>query len=452
MPSSWLFNGYGNGGPLTMVDGNGLAEKLLGLDGFRVLEVVEGPDELVVTIETTTLVTGCGVCGTRAVAHERMPIAIRDLACFGRAVRLVWRKRRWRCPERDCAAKTWTEHSDHVDAQVVLTRRAGAEACRQVGENARPVSSVAEEMGVCWWTVMNAVVEHGTRLVDDPRRVGPVAHLGVDETSFLRANRHHSTVYATGLVDLKQRIVIDMVEGNTAADLRRWSTNADPDWLAGVEVVATDLAESFRAGLSPHLDHATRVADPFHVVRVANRCVDQVRRRVQNDTLGHRGRKADPLYRIRKLLLAGAERLDERGHDRVLLGLRVGDPHDELLAAWLAKENVRDIYLTDNRADAAVLIDEAIAGCATDQVPEIRSLGKTLASWRNEILAHHDTGASNGPTEGLNLCVKKVKRCGHGFRSFEHYRLRVLLHAGGITWPSRPRPPRIRTRSPYSVA
>ncbi len=185
-----------------------------------------------------------------------------------------------------------------------------------------------------------------------------------------------------------------MVEGNTAADLRRWTANADPAWLAGIEVVATDLAESFRAGLSPHLDHATRVADPFHVVRVANRCVDKVRRRVQNETLGHRGRKHDPLYRIRKLLLTGSERLDERGHDRVLLGLRVGDPHDEVLGAWLAKESVRDVYLTDDPDDAAVLLDKAIAGCTNDDVAEILSLGRTLAAWRTEILAHHNTGAS----------------------------------------------------------
>jgi transposase len=111
---------------------------------------------------------GCGSCGTRAVAHERKPVAIRDLACFGRPARLVWRKRRWRCVDVDCATKTWTERCVHVDAQVVLTRRAGAEACRQVGELARPVSIVAAELGVCWWTVMNAVVEHGTPLVEDP--------------------------------------------------------------------------------------------------------------------------------------------------------------------------------------------------------------------------------------------------------------------------------------------
>jgi transposase len=435
-----------------MLDGTGLAEALLGLDGFRVVAVTETPAEVVINIETEADVVGCAGCGTRAESHDRMVVDLRDLACFGRPARLVWRKRRRRCVEGDCDTKTWTETSSQVSSRTVLTRRAGVEACRQVGMNARPVAGLARELGVCWWTVMEAVTEHGAPLVDDPARVGPVRSLGVDETSYLAANPEHATVYATGLVDLDGRKLIDMVEGNGAADLRRWCAEQDAAWLARIRTVATDLAESYRAGLDPHLAHVTRVADPFHVVRVANRCVDKVRRRVQNETLDHRGRKADPLYRIRKLLLTGAERLNQRGNNRMLLGLRVGDPHDELLGAWLAKESVRDIYLTDDPADAATLIDKAIAGCAADDVEEIRSLGHTLVSWRTEILAHHTTGASNGPTEGLNLLVKKVKRCGHGFRSFENYRLRVLLHAGGVTWPTQPRPPRIRTRTPHSNA
>ena len=138
--------------------------------------------------------------------------------------------------------------------------------------------------------------------------MGRVRALGIDETSYLAATREHSTIYATGLVDLDRRKLIDMVEGNSAADLRRWCGQQDPVWLGQVRVVATDLTESYRLGLAPHLDHAMRVADPFHVVRVGNRCVDKVRRRVQNEALGHRGRKHDPLYRIRKLLLSGAER------------------------------------------------------------------------------------------------------------------------------------------------
>lgn len=435
-----------------MSDGIGLAEEMLGLDGFKVLAVARGPAEVVIEIETTATVVSCPGCGVRAEAQDRMAVHVRDLPCFDRPARLVWNKRRWRCRESLCAVKTWTETHAGFDAQAVLTRRAGAEACRQVGELARPVAQVADEFGVCWWTVMNAVVEHGTPLVDDPARVGRVRHLGVDETSFLKANRQHTTVYATGLVDLRRSVLIDMIEGNRAADLRRWTAGADPEWLAGIRVVATDLTDSYRAGLSPHLDHARRVADPFHVVRIANRCVDKVRRRVQNETLGHRGRKHDPLYRIRKLMLTGAERLDEAGTERLLLGLRAGDPNDEVLGAWLAKESVRDVYLADTWRDARVLLDKAITGCLADPVPEVVSLGKTLRSWRREILAHRTTGASNGPTEGLNLCVKKVKRSGHGFRTFEHYRLRVLLHAGGVTWPTRPSPPRIRTHSPHPNA
>ena len=431
-----------------MSDGNGLAEAMLGLDGFRILEVAEVPDELVITVETMAVIEGCRRCGSRAVLHERRPVDIRDLHCFGRPVRLQVLKRRWRCVDSDCEARTWTESHPALPPRHVMTHRAGFEAARQVGELARPVSRVADEFGVCWDTIMTAVITHGTPLIEDPSRVGVVEQLGVDETSFLKANRSHPTLYATGMVDTEAGILIDMVEGNTASDLREWADRQDEEWLARINTVSIDLTDSYRSGLSPHLDHARRVADPFHVVRVANRCLDQVRRRVQNETKGHRGRKDDPLYRIRKLLLKGSERLDETGRDRMLLGLRVGDPYDEVAGAWLAKESVRDIYLVDTSPDAALLIDKALRGCLEDDVAEIQTLGRTLARWRTEILNHHLTGASNGPTEGLNLVIKKVKRAGHGFRRFDHYRLRCILHAGGIPWPNRPTPPRIRTRQP----
>ena len=121
-----------------------------------------------------------------------------------------------------------------------------------------------------------------------------------------------------------------------------------------------------------------------------------------------------------------------------------------MLGVWLAKESVRDVNLTDHPRNAGLLLDKTIEGCRLGQVPEIHSLGRTLARWRTEILNHHATGASNGPTEGLNLLIKKVKRAGHGFRSFSNYRLRILLHTGGVNWPAqRPPAPRIRTRSPH---
>ncbi|OYV58110.1 MAG: hypothetical protein B7Z69_10150 [Actinobacteria bacterium 21-73-9] len=433
-----------------MPDATGVAEVMLGLPGFRVIEAVESDDELVVTVETIPELTGCPGCGAVATAHDRMPVEYRDLPAFGRPVRLVWDKRRHRCEEPECAMCTWTEVSGALSARCLLTRRAALACCREVGLNARPVAQMARELGVAWHTVMNAVREYGEPLIDDSDRVGRVRQLGVDETTWLAATREHSTKFATSLVDLERRIVIDVVEGNSAGDLASWLDDQPVAFTGGIRVVATDLAESYRRGLEGRIDQATRVADPFHVVRLANRALDTVRRRVQNRTMGHRGRKRDPLYRIRKLMLTGTERLDPRGLDRMLLGLRVGDPDNEVLGAWLAKESVRDIYLAESTDEAELLIDKAIAACRLDAVGEVRSLGVTLTRWRTEILARHHTGASNGPTEGLNLLVKKVKRAGHGFRSFANYRLRILLHAGGVSWESiYPSTPRIRGRAPH---
>lgn len=431
-----------------MCDSTGLAEALLGLDGFRVRSVTESVvGELTVTVETTVVVAGCPGCGVRAEAQDRMPVTYRDLECFGRPVRLVWNKRRWRCRDRDCETRTWTEISPAIASRVLLTQRAGVEVTVQVGRDARPVAEQARRFGVAWETVHNAVEEFGRPLVDDPARIGTVRQLGVDETSYKAAKPDRATQYATGVVDLDRRIVVDMIEGHQGADLRKWLLAQPGGWLRAVKVVATDLVDSYRRGMKGLLDHAVKVADPFHVVRVAQRCVDAIRRRVQQEQLGHRGRKDDPLYRIRKILLTGNERLTNKGHERLLEGLRFGDPYDEVLGGWLAREMVRDVYLTDDINLATVLLDRAIKACKTDDVPEIRSLGTTLSKWWTEILSRHRTGASNGPTEGMNLCIKKVKRAGHGYRCFDHYRLRVLLHAGGCDWDrytTRPTP--VRTR------
>ena len=109
-----------------MSDATGVAEVMLGLPGFRVLEAQESM-ELVIVVETAATLVGCGGCGVIATAHDRMEVAYRDLPAFGRPVRLVWRKRRFRCDEPLCAVASWTETSDLLASRCVLTRRAGLE-------------------------------------------------------------------------------------------------------------------------------------------------------------------------------------------------------------------------------------------------------------------------------------------------------------------------------------
>ena len=207
------------------------------------------------------------------------------------------------------------------------------------------------------------------------------------------------------------------------------------------------------SGRPSPLAAVTVVVDPFHIVRLANAAVTRARQRVQQATLEHRGWKGDPLYDIRKLLLLGAERVDEAGWERLHAALRAGDPDDEVTDTWVAKEKVRSVYLTDDADLAAERLDDAIAWCTDPAAgPEQRRLAKTLQRWRTAILAHHHTGASNGPVEAANLLIKQVKRASRGFRNHENYRLRILL-AGGAN-PLRETQPvtRLRPRHPRLVA
>ena len=132
------------------------------------------------------------------------------------------------------------------------------------------------------------------------------------------------------------------------------------------------------------------------------------------------------------------ERLDERAYERMLLGLRRGDPHDELLGAWLAKESVRDVYLTPEKVGEArgFFFRKAIVGCQERRGRrEVRSLGDTLERWQNEILNHHRTGASNDGSDRGSQPVREEDRPRRSWlRLFRPLPpARVLLHAGGVT-------------------
>jgi transposase len=169
---------------------------LLGLDGFEVTAAEATDDEWRLAVQTTATTVGCNACGAQARRHARRTVRVRDLPTGGRPVVLAWRKRVWRCVEPACGVRTWTEQRTAIRPRAVLTERARAEACRRVGKDAHSVAAVARDLGVGWATIMRAVHEHGTPLVDDPRRLEEVTALGLDETTFLKARRVQKLVHA----------------------------------------------------------------------------------------------------------------------------------------------------------------------------------------------------------------------------------------------------------------
>jgi transposase len=389
-----------------------MVEMLVGLPDVDVLGIEEQRSALTIHVRCRRSKPGCPECGVVAQLKDRRVVRFVDLPCFGKSTTLVWHKARWHCPEAECPIGSFTETDERIASpRLVLTDRAGRFATLEVGRYGRSVNEVAEVLGCDWHTVNDAVLAYGAALVDHPDRFSDVAALGLDEVLFVKEGPYHRQAFSTSIVDVGRGQLLDVVPGRSAARPIAWLLHQGNEWLDNIEVATLDLSGTYRSVLDETVPNARKVADPFHVVKLANQKLDECRRRVQNETLGHRGRKSDPLYRCRRLLTKADERLDEKGRTKLLGLLRAGDPNGEVVTAWHAKEAVRDLYGHGDSTLALRYLDRLADDMTDEEQPvEVRSLGRTLRRWRLEITAYHDTGASNGPTEAMNNMIKRVKR------------------------------------------
>ena len=193
--------------------------------------------------------------------------------------------------------------------------------------------------------------------------------------------------------------LLDIFPGRDAETPIRWLLNQP--WRDGIAWGTLDLSGVYRRSFDVALPQAGQVAVPFHAIRLGNNSIDETRRRVQNDTLGHRGRKGDPLYRVRRLLISAHERLS-KGADAKLRGLlTAGDPRGEVRLAWHAKETLRGLYDIDCPRLADTYLRELTDNLTdSDCPPELSQLGRTLRRWHHQIINWHHARVTNGLTEG----------------------------------------------------
>ena len=389
---------------------------LVGLDEYAVLDAVEVEDELVVTVAVPRQEAACPRCGVfSARVKQYVAQRVRDGVSFARLTTLVWIKRRFRCDTPGCRP-SFTESTAQVPARARLTTRLREAIGRAV--RTRNVAEVAAEHRVSWWTAWRAtVIEAAEALAARP--VVPPERLGLDETTFRRPQR-----FATGLVDLSSGRLWDLLEGRSKAVVaqRLAELGADAERIGDVVI---DPFAGYKAAARELVPHARRTADKFHIIRLANAAVTEVRCRRQHDLTGHRGRTGDPFYAARRDLLRARENLTERGWDRLTAAFGA-DPDLDLECAWVIKEALRDVYQAPDRVEAQVALAEWYEIVEDYDVAELNRLATTVQRWETEILNWFDSRLTNGPTEGRNLIIKAVKRSGFGFRNFDHYRLRVL--------------------------
>ena len=191
----------------------------------------------------------------------------------------------------------------------------------------------------------------------------------------------------------------------------------------------------FKTATAEELPEATAVMDPFHVVRLAGNALDRCRRRVQQDTRGHRGRAGDPLYRARRTLHTGADLLTDRQRERIE-ALFATDEHVEVEATWGIYQRMIGAYREPDRAKGRQLMAaliESVSHGVPAALSEVITLGRTLKRRAADVLAYFDRpGTSNGPTEAINGRLEHLRGTALGFRNLTNYIARSLLETGGF--------------------
>ena len=377
------------------------------------------------------------LCGQRAQVKERPVVHYVDLPVYGTPMSLAWKKHRMRCVNPTCPKRTWVLEDHRIAAKnCLLTTRAAKWATVQVG-GGRTVSEVAAELSCDWHTVNDAVITYGEALLAADRKRLNQHHGHRPRRDVLRQAlepRNH-TDYATTVADVENHQIIEILPTRKYTDVAGWIDKQPKSWKERIRFGALDMSATYAAVYSVMLPKAAQVVDPFHVISLANRSLDAVRRRVQTEQTGHRGRRDDPLYRVRRVLLRGEEHLDAGATERLWSLLALGDPGAEVAIAYRVKERLRDFYRTRDPDQAKAMLRELEAHCRRRTMPpEIQRLGRTLQAWFDKIANFHLARVSNGPTEALNNLIKRIKRIGFGFRNFENYRIRALLYAGKPNW------------------
>lgn len=340
------------------------ADELFGVEGVHVLDVTSRDDNtIVLDVESDTDLAGCPDCGVVAVGHGRRVQMLHDAPCFGRPVRVRWRKRIWRCPEPTCPRSTWTEDHPYAPARAKLTTRATAWAVDALRHDDTTVSAIARHLGVAWGTCWAAISAAARTRLAEPTRLGGIKTIGVDEHIWRPSKIASTDKAVTVMVDLTRGAdgclharLLDAVQGRSGKVYADWLNDQGiegVDVKVTVEHAALDPFRGYANAIRDELPEAVAVLDAFHVVKLAGQALDEVRRRIQQAVLGRRGHKDDPLYKVRPTLLTGIEHLTEGHHERLQKYLAVGDPNGEVEITWQLYQQVPDRSTTPRHQQRA---------------------------------------------------------------------------------------------------
>ncbi len=278
------------------------------------------------------------------------------------------------------------------------------------------ILDVAHHLDVGWDLVKDIQKRDLSRRYAKPK-LKHLRAIAIDEIAVAKGHR-----YLTIVMDLESGAVVFVGDGKGAEALKPFWKRLRPSG-AKIEAVAMDMSAAYRAAVTTNLPKAKIVFDHFHVVKLFNEKLSDLRRALYREATDVQHKEV--LKGTRWLLLKNAENLDEEKDEKKRLkeALALNEP---LAVAYYMKEDLRRFWQQPGKSFATTFLDGWIRRAEASGIKALQQMAKTLAGHRAGLLAYYDVMISSGPMEGTNNKIKTMKRQAYGFRDLEFFKLKIL--------------------------
>jgi transposase len=361
-------------------------------------------------LEKTSSFEVCPKCATRSwTIYDHVWVRIKDAPIRDRHIFLKIKKRRFLCKK---CKKPFTEPVAGIRKGFRTTERFRRHIM-WCSNNFSNLSQVQRQLDISSSLNHKAYYEQLGLQVKTIQNEWATT-IGIDEHAFRKNKRGGYREFATIFVEYSHKRVRELALGRSPGELFSNEKLLSIPGRENVRNVIIDLSKTYHRFARDFFPNAKIIADRFHVMRLFNNIVNIYRKSITGDN------RKNP---IRKLLLKRSADLDphvRRAIDRWL------DENPLVREVYQYKEAMHRLYRIKGMKHARRVLTKLTDQMALSNIPEIKTLRKTIHHWRNEILQFFENGLTNGRTEGFNRVAKLIQRNAYGFRNFENYRLRLI--------------------------
>lgn len=277
------------------------------------------------------------------------------------------------------------------------------------------IAGLLQEHDTRLWRIIKRYVDEARSRVD----YSSITAVGVDETASKRGHR-----YVTLFMDMIKRRVVHVVPGKDAQTLASFKSFLNDEAIPATQIdhICADMSTGFRKGIAEEFPWATITYDRFHVIKIINDAVDQVRRDEQKDTTD--------LKKSRYLWLKNPNNLNKRQSERLV---KLNDMNLKTGRAYRMKLALQQIYAENEDPIAAgFALQEWTNWALRSRLEPMVKVARTIINHWPGITRYFQTELTNGLLEGMNSIIQGARSRARGFRNVDNFITMIYLLGGKL--------------------